>query len=328
MMDLFTQIAFHRLHPSVRWVSLGLSTAWLPPQGDDLVAQVAFVDRRQQLTAFELLTGSGQHLDAVVTPIEKLGSPLDRFNNEPDDAKSFFRVEFHLDGPDVVVARSESVGELFSLVPRIVSPSFLFDILQITRRQLPDVAFATLVETGTLYAHTAFHASHWFERVISIELDESLHGSASALGLDGVEFLHGDSGVVIPQVVDRLESPTVFFLDAHWSGDASVNWSDSRFRGFPTTTAHLGVEGVAPSSPEQVPLDREVDAIVRNFPDYAVIIIDDWESIGAKDHAFEGEDWTHISKQALRSQCESSGRLISSYRYDAKHFVVVLGPIV
>ncbi len=327
---MFYQLAFHRIDRSVRWVSLGTGAAWLPPGGAEFEAQIVFVDPRRRVENIVLVDSTGRPLDTQsVEPVGELVAPVERFNAEPDHAKSFFRATFRLDSPDVVIAQSspqEGSEPLFSLVPTLSNPTFLFDILQLARSQVPDVRFATLVETGTLYAHTAFHASHWFDQVISVELDVDLNRNAAALGLDRIEFRQGDSGTVIPELVHELDGPAVFFLDAHWSGDATVDWDKSRFRGFPTATAHLGDGEAPPSSTDQVPLDKELNAILDDFAHHAIIIIDDWESVGTKDHAFAGEDWSHLSEAGLLAQLRGSERTLFAYRYDAKHFVVGIKP--
>lgn len=324
---MLRQLAFQRIHRSVRWVGLGQRTAWISPSGGSYDGELAFVNPRLKLDGVELFTSDGQSLGAHISPIDELSPPLDRFNVEPAGSKSFFRMQFAIDSVDVITGRSESLGDLFTLVPTTPSPTFVFDILQTAAVKLPGVRFSTFVETGTLYAHTAYHASKWFDEVISIELDESLHQGAVDLGLDGVRFVHGDSGDVVPAIVDELTQPAFFFLDAHWSGDPSVEWGSSGFQGFPTATAHLGEANNHPSSEQQVPLDRELSAILESFPHHAIIVIDDWESVGEKDHAFTGEDWTHLAKEDIERQFAVCDRTIATYRHDAKHFVAIIGPI-
>ena len=165
---MLRQLAFQRIHPSVRWVSLGQRTAWISPFGGSYDGQLAFVHPRLKLHGFDLVASDGQSVEAEITPIEQLDPPLERFNAEPEGSKSFFRVRFDLDSVDVVTGTSDLEGDLFTLVPTTPCPTFLFDILQTAAARLPNVRFGTFVETGTLYGHTAYHASHWFLSLIHI----------------------------------------------------------------------------------------------------------------------------------------------------------------
>jgi hypothetical protein len=78
----------------------------------------------------------------------------------------------------------------------------------------------TLVETGTYYGDTLYALRHDFDRLYSIELDEQLHRWARArfVRTPQVELLHGDSGVVLPQLLPRLRERCLFWLDGHFCG--------------------------------------------------------------------------------------------------------------
>lgn len=84
--------------------------------------------------------------------------------------------------------------------------------------------YSTLVETGTFNGDliAACHGS--FKKIVSIELSDELHEKAKQRfsDQDNVELLHGDSGVLLKVVVQRLAEPALFWLDAHYShaGDA------------------------------------------------------------------------------------------------------------
>jgi hypothetical protein len=53
-----------------------------------------------------------------------------------------------------------------------------------------------------------------------IELDPALHERARTVfaGIGGIELLLGDSGALIRQVLERLDEPALFWLDAHYPG--------------------------------------------------------------------------------------------------------------
>jgi hypothetical protein len=59
-----------------------------------------------------------------------------------------------------------------------------------------------------------------FRKVYSIELAEKFYGEAKQrfAGVANVELHQGDSGKVMPQIVAKLDGPTLFWLDGHYSG--------------------------------------------------------------------------------------------------------------
>lgn len=166
------------------------------------------------------------------------------------------------------------------------------------------------IETGTCRGNGTRLLARSFERVITIELSRDLHEQARArfasLGLSNVECHHGDSAALLPGLLSKLApaEPVFFFLDAHWSGDSSVDWKASRWQGFGVDTAHLGESGRTPSAREQCPLDRELAAIAEHCSGPAAILIDDLKNLppsgsGLKDREFPGEDWSHLSRELL-----------------------------
>ena len=79
----------------------------------------------------------------------------------------------------------------------------------------------TLVETGTQVGRTAVWAARHFKKVITIEVDEGYFGrTVEKHGhVQNIEFIYGDSGEVLLDVMPRLTTPAMFWLDAHWSRD-------------------------------------------------------------------------------------------------------------
>jgi len=79
----------------------------------------------------------------------------------------------------------------------------------------------TLVETGTAVADTITHVYDSFRRIISFELSKDYFDVAcrATQHLDNVE-LHNTSSASdeFRSVVDSLDAPALFYLDAHFSG--------------------------------------------------------------------------------------------------------------
>ena len=80
------------------------------------------------------------------------------------------------------------------------------------------------VETGTFAGGMVDAVRSRFDRIFSIELDPAWHARARArFATDSrITLLLGDSGVVLPEVLEDLSEPALFWLDAHYSGPATA----------------------------------------------------------------------------------------------------------
>ncbi len=167
------------------------------------------------------------------------------------------------------------------------------------------------IETGTHKGYGTQYLAQNFPRVFTVELSTELYQIARGRlgeGFPGIEFLQGKSVEHLEKLLPNLraEKAIFFFLDAHWSGDSTVNWQDSKWKGYGIDTAHTGPPGAAPSSREQCPLFEELSAVVAKCRARAHIVIDDMKNIpargsGLKNQAFCGEDWSHLSRDSLLS---------------------------
>jgi hypothetical protein len=110
-----------------------------------------------------------------------------------------------------------------------------------------------LVETGTYRGTTVRAMRRHFARIYSIELDDVLYERARRrFAADRhVEILHGDSGDVLPALVERLDEPCLFWLDGHFS-----DWETAR--------------GATDS-----PLRKELEAVLRRSEERDVVLVDD-----------------------------------------------------
>lgn len=77
-----------------------------------------------------------------------------------------------------------------------------------------------LVETGTFKADTVRSLRKKFDRIYSIELDDSLYEKAVARcrSQPNATILHGDSSQLLPRLIATFDYPALFWLDAHHSG--------------------------------------------------------------------------------------------------------------
>ncbi|MDJ0745519.1 MAG: class I SAM-dependent methyltransferase [Xenococcaceae cyanobacterium MO_167.B27] len=87
---------------------------------------------------------------------------------------------------------------------------------------------ANFIETGTYYGNTAYWASQIFERVVTIEYSPIMYQEATQKygHLKNIEFLCGDSREMLKEVVSKLSQPSIFWLDAHWSGGNTYGEND------------------------------------------------------------------------------------------------------
>lgn len=81
------------------------------------------------------------------------------------------------------------------------------------------------VETGTNLGNTAKWASSNFYEVKTIEGDQELWQAARERfpEAENIEWLLGDSRERLGEVVSKLNSPTIFWLDAHWCGKGTFD---------------------------------------------------------------------------------------------------------
>lgn len=124
-----------------------------------------------------------------------------------------------------------------------------------------DLGLNVLVETGTYKGETVKWALDKFDKVISMDISkEFIHQANKEFALArNVLLLQGDSRELLSSICrGRHNEPTLFWLDAHWTGEKE--YSD-------------------PLGP--CPLLEEVDAINDNFFGKHAIMIDDY-SLWAK----------------------------------------------
>jgi len=97
-----------------------------------------------------------------------------------------------------------------------------------------------------------------FDHIYSIELGDALYENARKrfAGLNHIEIIHGDSGVELADILNKIDSPALFWLDGHYS------------------------EGVTVKGKVDTPIREELVCIL-NAPDKGhVIIIDDARCFG------------------------------------------------
>lgn len=154
------------------------------------------------------------------------------------------------------------------------------------------------VETGTYKADTTLLAAKFFGHVYTTEIHQGLHAEAveraNQLGVTNVTFMHGDSIQLLREIVPKVLSGAVFFLDAHISG------SDSGWNGT-----------------HRVPILEELDVILSHRVGPSVFIIDDvrlWKS--------SVWDWAHITTdKIIKIFMRNKHHVITHYEKDDRYYV-------
>jgi hypothetical protein len=134
----------------------------------------------------------------------------------------------------------------------------------------------TLVETGTFLGDMVHGCRKRFERIISIELDHQLYENACRRFASDrhIEILRGDSGDLLPKVLEGLSVPCLFWLDGHYSA------------------------GFTAKGDLNTPVMDELEAICEHPVDGHVILIDDARCFtGEEDYPTIAEVEAFISRK-------------------------------
>ena len=90
---------------------------------------------------------------------------------------------------------------------------------ELVLRLISEKPFNNFVETGTYKGGTTFWAAQYFPKVYTIEIDSELSAQAAShpMNAGNIEFLVGDSRVVLPKLIStKIQGSSLFWLDGHW----------------------------------------------------------------------------------------------------------------
>jgi hypothetical protein len=116
-----------------------------------------------------------------------------------------------------------------------------------------DHGIRTLIETGTYFGDTINAVSRHFDEIHSIEMSEYLANRARGRFKNSTKIsIHcGDSAAFLPIILEKIESPALFWLDAHYSG------------------------GITARGDSDTPISKELEFIFQHAVKGHVILIDD-----------------------------------------------------
>jgi hypothetical protein len=132
--------------------------------------------------------------------------------------------------------------------------------------------YKTFVETGTYEGETTSNLFGYFDKVITIEIDEQLFREAKLKFslAPNVHCIKGDSSVVFKTILPNIHDDTIFFLDGHYSG------------------------GKTGRGETDVPLEQELTLINNLFKHKGIILIDDYRLFQSQE-----KDWTLLTKNKM-----------------------------
>lgn len=152
------------------------------------------------------------------------------------------------------------------------------------------------IETGVWKGDLTKELVKHFRQVYAIELNVFYYDLVRNL-VDQVDIYHGDSAVLLPDVLSKIREPACIILDAHYCITRPVQIEPSNF-----------------------PLFKELEAIAQHL--YAdVVIIDDTHNFGMEQHPME-DAWLDVTEETILNIL---GPRVVSTKYVDDIFIIYLG---
>ncbi|MBN2636386.1 MAG: hypothetical protein JXR61_08950 [Prolixibacteraceae bacterium] len=143
----------------------------------------------------------------------------------------------------------------------------------------------TLVETGTYLGYMVAAQKNNFENIYSVEISEKLYLRAKKLfrKYPHIKLLLGDSGKVMPQIMEQINGKALFWLDGHYSA------------------------GITSKGELNCPIWKELDAIFENRNDHILLIDDARDFNGTNDYPTidELERYLHKKNENYKMSVEN-----------------------
>ena len=154
--------------------------------------------------------------------------------------------------------------------------------------------YPCFIETGTNQGNTVISFESYFNNLYTIEISESLYNTAKGkYNGNKIEFILGDSSIVLKELLPKITEKCIFFLDGHYS-------SENTGRG-----------------QKDCPLNEEIDNINELLVNEAIIIIDDFRLFGLDIRSGKlSEDWSYISKDNILNILKDRIKVV--YTLDSK----------
>ena len=133
--------------------------------------------------------------------------------------------------------------------------------------------FENFVETGTFKGETTIWAAKKFKKVHSIEAYKPLFDEMSSKysTIDDLVLHFGKSEDKLPDIIQKLDGPAIFWLDAHYSGEGTFGNS------------------------EKCPLINEIEIINTSNFDNIVLIDDAFVFLSPPTKSHNIEEWPNLA---------------------------------
>ena len=132
-----------------------------------------------------------------------------------------------------------------------------------------------LIETGTYMGTMIDATKNSFRQIYTIELDKKLYNRAKNKfnKFKHIKVFWGDSGKVLPKLLENIKEPALFWLDAHFQKGTT--------KGF-----------------KETPITEELNSILNHKIKNHIILIDDAEAFSGKNHYYPSRNFLkrHIAK--------------------------------
>jgi hypothetical protein len=143
--------------------------------------------------------------------------------------------------------------------------------------------YTNFIETGTNYGDTILHMEPYFKHLYTIEIEKPIYDAAKEkYNGNKIDFLLGDSALMMNDLMPTITGNSIIFLDGHWSGSETG-------------------KGI-----KECPLYEELSAIHSYHEGEAIIIIDDARLFESNDYI----DWTDITFERIKDNLTGRGESI------------------
>lgn len=159
-------------------------------------------------------------------------------------------------------------------------------VIEYIQRYKPDV----FIETGTYKGKMVYAVMPYIQEIYSIELEPTYYEKAAArfAGYPEIHIIHGQSGDILPELMQKIDSSCLFWLDAHYSG------------------------GKTAKGPLDSPIIQELECVFKHpKAENHIILIDDARCfVGANGYPKMSELETYVASQGSQWKCELENDII------------------